>query len=492
MKIKIVYVSLVLLSISICLVGCTKENDLEDFEQESFNTKQKLLKETSLLIGNVLTDKNIKEELNNIMKGVSKDGDIVSFAYLFGKEASLRKNEITALKNKSINLDVFRNALAKELNENRNDYEELSKYVNGNSDSNNISKTSESTINDLEDLLVTEQLQIFYPYDPEYADDDMTVTDFYVSFDPLDGSQTNMGYKFDEGSSDGEIVNDLDNNFLDENPVYLVVPIDPCDITGQPCLYTDLQPSEKDPLTDEILPYDDDQLFADGNVGGGNTGGGNTGGGTNDPPTTELLTTNTDHEDIPESDIISSYIPRIQINGTSWMGFAGTHQKLRFFRATGDGDVTQNSNGTITAGGSDYLIKYYRCKRKFVRKKYWVDINAEFDPDWNMSENTQSMAIFSVHHLSASASIEVNAKSGFKLEGGEIKPSAEAIGTLKITISTGSAKYRANAEMSRRFILATIVGNGTSGQTFSDNGVDYNVKSIGIVKYYMKHFYTDL
>ena len=142
MKIKIVYVSLVLLSISICLVGCTKENDLEDFEQESFNTKQKLLKETSLLIGNVLTDKNIKEELNNIMKGVSKDGDIVSFAYLFGKEASLRKNEITALKNKSINLDVFRNALAKELNENRNDYEELSKYVNGNSDSNNISKIS--------------------------------------------------------------------------------------------------------------------------------------------------------------------------------------------------------------------------------------------------------------------------------------------------------------------------------------------------------------
>ncbi|NQX90995.1 MAG: hypothetical protein HRT74_02450, partial [Flavobacteriales bacterium] len=46
------------------------------------------------------------------------------------------------------------------------------------------------------------------------------------------------------------------------------------------------------------------QLFADGNVGGGNTGGGSTGGGTNDPPTTELLTTNTDHEDIPESDII--------------------------------------------------------------------------------------------------------------------------------------------------------------------------------------------
>ena len=89
-----------------------------------------------------------------------------------------------------------------------------------------------------------------------------------------------------------------------------------------------------------------------------------------------------------------------------------------------------------------------------------------------MSENTQSMAIFSVHHLTASASVELTTKSGFKLEGGEIKPSAEASGTRKITISTGNAKFRANAEMSRRFILSTIVGNGTSGQTFSDNSVD--------------------
>ena len=109
-----------------------------------------------------------------------------------------------------------------------------------------------------------------------------------------------------------------------------------------------------------------------------------------------------------------------------------------------------------------------------------------------MSENTQNMAIFSVHHLSASASFDLTAKSGFKLENNEIKPSPEASGSINVKVTTGSAKFRANAEMSRRFILATIVGDGTSGQTFSDNSVDYNVKSIGIVKYYMKHFYTDL
>jgi hypothetical protein len=487
MKAKVIYAGLIMFLISLSFTSCSEENDLDDFQVSSLSNKQKLIKETSLLLGNILADKKAKDEFNSAMRRASKDGDIVSFAYLFDREASLKRNELTTFKSRSKKLDAFRAALVKELNQNRDNYEELNKRV-----SNILSNSSRTLSDGLEDILVTEELQVFYPYDPEYADDDMTVTDFYVSFDPLDGSQTNIGYKYIDGTSDVEIIEDLDNDFLDENPVYVVVPIDPCDIPGEPCQYTDLQPSQVNPFTDEILPYDDTQLFAGGNLGGGgNTSGGNTGGGTSNTPTTELLTDNANHSDIPESDIISSYIPRIQINGTSWMGFGGTHQKLRFYRATTDGTVTQNADGTITAGANNYLIKYYRCKRKFVRKKYWVDINAEFDPDWNMSENTQSMAIFSVHHISASASFELTTKSGFKLENGEVKPNAEASGTRKITVSTGSAKFRANAEMSRRFILATIVGEGTTGQTFSDNGVDYNVKNIGIVKYYMKHFYTD-
>ena len=46
--------------------------------------------------------------------------------------------------------------------------------------------------------------------------------------------------------------------------------------------------------------------------------------------------------------------------------------------------------------------------------------------------------------------------------------------------------------MSRRMILATIVGPGTTGHTINDGGINYNVKRIGIIDYYFKHFYTDL
>jgi hypothetical protein len=56
-----------------------------------------------------------------------------------------------------------------------------------------------------------------------------------------------------------------------------------------------------------------------------------------------------------------------------------------------------------------------------------------------MSENTQSLAIFSDHHLSFSASATVNVKAGYKLENGEFKPHTEASGSMTSTISVGSS-----------------------------------------------------
>ena len=41
-------------------------------------------------------------------------------------------------------------------------------------------------------------------------------------------------------------------------------------------------------------------------------------------------------------------------------------------------------------------------------------------------------------------------------------------------------------------MLSTITGAGSTGKTYSDGGILYNVKSVGIVDYYYKHWHTDL
>jgi hypothetical protein len=487
---------IIMLSTTI-FVSCSDNNETIDLQTENLNDKQKLMQETSILLGKMLTNSEVKTALNQKMKEVDEDAEIVSFAYLFEQENGMRKNEISYFSKRKINSsNVFKTALQNEFEKNEENYKTIANVLETKSPKGALARTSETIAEDLATLLVSEELQIFFPFDPEYEDDDTSVEEFYVSYDPLNNAQTNTGYKFYVGLTDIDVVDGMTNDFLDDNPVYIIVPIDPCDILGRECNFTELLPVVEDPIDPEVLPPSANQFLIH-NPGGftvGNTGGTNSNNNNNNPvPTTTLLTTNTNHNNIPETDIISSYIPRIQINGTSWMGFGGTHQKLRFFRGTTDGAVTQNADGTITATGTKYTIKDFRCKRKYVkRKKRWLGFDAEFDPDWNMTENTQVMAVFSLHHISASASAELTAKSGFKIEGGEIKPHTEASGSVKINFSLGSSKFRANAEMSRRMILATIIGPGTTGRTINDNGVQYNVKKIGIVDYYFKHFYTDL
>lgn len=484
---------LIMLSTTI-FVSCSEDSETIELQTENLNDKQKLMQETSILLGKMLTNSEVKTALNQKMKEVDEDAEIVSFAYLFEQENGLRKNEISNFSKRKVNSsNIFKTALQNEFEKNEESYKTIANVLEAKTSKGALARTSATIANDLASLLVSEELQIFYPFDPEYEDDDTSVEEFYVSYDPLNNAQTNTGYKFHVGLTDIDVVDGMSNDFLDDNPVYVIVPIDPCDIPGRPCGFTELQPAPLDP-NNELLPSGNQFLINNpSGFTGGNTGGTGSNNNNNTVPTTTLLTANTNHNNIPESDIISSYIPRIQINGTSWMGFGGTHQKLRFFRGTTDGAVTQNADGTITATGSKYTIKDFRCKRKYVkRKKRWLGFDAEFDPDWNMTENTQVMAVFSLHHISASASAELTAKSGFKVEGGEIKPHTEASGSVKINFSLGSSKFRANAEMSRRQILATIVGTGTTGQTINDNGVQYNVKKIGIVDYYFKHFYTDL
>ncbi len=382
--------------------------------------------------------------------------------------------------------NLFKKSLKQEFDNNIADYKTLQKAISLKNSIDNKSKNAKmgsSVADELAALLVSEELQVFYPYE------DTNVKDYYVSFDPLNESKTNFGYKFEGGSTDVEVVNGLDNNFLDDNPVYLIVPIDPCDIPGRPCDFIELKPVDEESTN---------KLAASTNLSQGKyrldykTNKVSNG---FPAPVTTLLTYNVNHNNIPETDIISSYIPKIKIHGTAYMGFGGTHQKLRFFRGSADGKVTQNADGTITAAPSSHQIADYRFKRKYIatdKHRRWLDMNAEYDPEWNMSENTQVMAVFSIHHLKATASAEFEVKSGFKLEKGVPVPFAEATDTRKLKISTGSAIFRANAEMSRRQILATIVGPGPIGSTVADNGVQYNVKKIGIIEYYFKHIYTDL
>jgi hypothetical protein len=457
----------------ILIVGCTNEEEISlEPINSSLTEQQILLKETSKLLGKTLTDANALNHLKGILKAKDLDEDqqIISFGLLFGDDKGLRKKESglqKKYKQKSISYN-FKEAFTKTYEKNKDDFSTISGLIKSKTSAktNSSSNLSKSLV----DLLEDENLQIFFPYDPEFEDDDKSINEFAVTYEPLELVDSNVAWSYTADNEEVAYTSVIDNDYLDDNPVFIVGKIDICDRNDN------INNMQKTGLCSYV------EVGASTNVP--------------DPLPTGpvLLTYSVNHNEIPEGDIISTNIPRIQVNGTSYMGFGGTRQKLKFFRVTGDGSVTQNADGSITAAPFDYELGYISIKRKFIkRKKRWIALNFQLDPDWNMSENTQSMAVFSIHHFSGSASYELTAKSGFKVDPIKgIVAGSEISGESKLKVTVGNAKFRANVELSRRQVLSTIVGPGITGKQKEFDGINYNVKKIGVIDYYLEHYFTDL
>jgi hypothetical protein len=405
------------------------------------------------------------------MDEADKYNELVSLSYMLGIEESVTKSELNAAKNSSLfskGESLFKKALLNEINDNVAAYDNLSKLMESKGLYSTTSKSSEGSPEDLIDFLANQNMQIYYPYE------DKTITskgedDLYVSYAPTDYVEVNEVFKVSKSetgkSFDLVSIGDVNNDFVDSHRVLILAPIDNCDQQYAKCDYNDLDPS----------------------------GNGGWGGGPDPLPNggAKLLTFNADHTSIEEKDILSTRFAGFKVDGNDWLGFGATHQKLEIFRGATDGKVSIDANGNIKAEAKSFDVMEHRIRAKGARKGWWydVDINEEFDDDWNLSENEQAIIVFTKHHLKGEASVSFEAKLGLDKT---LKPTAEA--SVKVTgkITVGAAKQRTKAQLSRRQVLSTNVGNGTTDETRSSNGINYNVKRSKIFHYYFKHYVTDL
>lgn len=462
------------IALSLLNFNCSSEMDInsENFGETSNSTstlkttalkssnKVKFKKETSLLIGRLLSKKEVREEVLSEMRNVSADGEVVSFGYLLGKNKGIRKNEKEKLTSKlSKKSNLFSQSLAKELEDNKEDYVAIRELISKGKKLESTNRMAVEEYSYLDDPFSGGNLQIYSPYIEVNGYSSSSYDAYYTSEEMEDGTPTNSGYYFNGDYY--TYISSMDNNFIDSNPSFIISTIDECDLEGGLC------------TTVELVVAGVPPPLSTGAV---------------------LLTYSVDHNNIPDADIITSRIPMIKVKGTDWMGFGGTHQHLRIFRGSYEGGMTQNADGTISVTGLKYQIgEDFRTKRKNAKNSNWITFDREFDPDWNQSENTQQLAVFSLHKWRPTAETSAGVKYGLKKnDKGGWDSTPDATGAASVKFTSGSAIFRANTELPRRQVLSTITGDGSTGQTYSDGGVLYNVKSIGIVDYYYKHWFTDL
>lgn len=469
MKCKTIQLFVCAIAISLYSIGCSTETEskLENavakkvvISSKKISSKEtknkKLKKETSLFVGRLLSKKEVRDEVLMRMKEVSEDGELVSFGYLLGKNKGLRKKESGKEASKlSRKNSLFSQALKNELANNIGEYPTIGGLIALKKETSITSRLAEES-----DPFTDENLQIYSPYNEMNETPEASYETYYISEEMEDGSPTNSGFYFN-GLTQRAIFK-MDNDLIDTNPSFIISTIDECDIVGGTCETVELFAAAMPPP------------LATGAT---------------------LLTYSVNHNDIPDQDIITTRIPMIKINGTGWLQFGGTHQKFRVFRGGVDSGVTQNPDGTITVTGKGFQIgEDFKTKRRNARKENWINFDREFDVDWNQSENSHQIMVFSLHHWRGTAEGSGGIKYGYKynIATGVWEGTIEPTGGTTVKVSSGSSIFRANSELSRRQVLSTITGAGSTGKTQNDGGIEYNVKTVGIVDYYFKHWYTDL
>lgn len=206
-------------------------------------------------------------------------------------------------------------------------------------------------------------------------------------------------------------------------------------------------------------------------------------------PDAVILNYNVNHTSISQADILFSTIPEVKLTGKDYIGLFGRIIKVRLYR--GSSKVKVNFDGTVdgSAYGDTYRYDLIKFSKDDIKLERWKTVNIQFDPDWDMTENSQQFFLFTEHNLTGKAKANAGVKVGYDF----IKKEATAEGTASVNleVESESSRFRVNTELSRRSVLAYVVGAGDHGVR-TRNGIDFNVKNVGLLHFYFEHRFTDI
>lgn len=458
------------LSMTAWLLGACSQTEMDTITQSEGPSigviaHQNVRAEITQLMGAALSDPAVAQEVYALMTQLDPDHPAVSLAALWEINTGRLRGEDLSMdssyqKGQPPTESVFKRAATGLLQEDPERFPRLSAGLN--------SKAPTQKSSYWETLLTEDPLQLYQLNTAEKSVGTARSADMItLTYVPDYETHANEAWTWSGPGATPVSAGMVTNEDLFEEAIWVLGPIDPCDLSGGTC--------------------DAVEVFPTGTAGGGNSG-------YLPPPTSAvplLLPYNVNHEDVLEEDVLSTVIPMIKLNTRSWLGFGATHQKLSFWRASPDG-VPSISNGVVVPSGKNYAIGKIRFRANNSSLSLWHPVYLEFDADWNQSENEELLVVFSEHHFSGSASTSAELSAGFDLKEGKIIPTPKATVKVGVTIKAGGTKLRGQQVFSRRQVLATITGPGLTGQEVTHGNVGYNVKKVSELDFFFTHYYTDL
>ena len=414
--------------------------------------------EFSQLLGEVMQDKEARVTLSTYLKQYDDFGDVVSLAALLGDKQQMPPSELATLSRAGNTISLrtganpFREILLQHSLEHLDAYPFLERAFETFRTHPDRAQQRVSLQEDLVTFFASQGLVIHFPYEERFDWENYTGS-ITTTYDPLIREDWNEGFLF---SLTGDHVQGKRIPYVDD-----AYSLDHATL---------------------VVTYLDEDFYAMNNT----------------PPVPELPTLapdavildyNVNHTSISQADILFTTIPEVQMTNWSFKGLFGRYIKVRLFR--GSSKVKVNFDGTVgaAADGETYRYNVIKFSKGDVTNKRWKKVNLQFDPDWDMTENSQQFFLFTEHNLSGKAKANAGVKVGYDFL--KKVPSAEATASINLEIESEGSRFRVNSELSRRSVLAYVVGDNGLGVRMR-NGVNFNVKGMGGLNYYFEHRFTDI
>jgi hypothetical protein len=414
-------------------------------------------KEFSQLLGEVMQEKEARTALSQLIQQYDDFGDAVSLSALLGDQASMPPSELARLA-------TFENspALRKESNPlreaildhslvNLSEYPFLERSFETFQSKKGDRKYRVSLREELVEFYASQGLVIHFPYEERF-DWDSYQGSITTTYDPLIREDWNEGFLFSQtgGSSQNRVpfVNDA---YSVDHATLVVTYLD-----------EDFYELQNTPPVPELPTPAADAV---------------------------ILNYNVNHTSISQADILFTTIPEVRMTDKSYKALFSRFVKVRLFRGSSKVKVSFNGTTSATAEGETYRYDLVTFSKDDIELMRWKTVNIQFDPDWDLSENSQQLLLFTELRRNGKAKGTGSAKVGYDFVNQ--KPTAEFTTSVLIEAESDNSVFRTNLELSRPSVLANIIGAGSFGVR-TRNGVDFNVKSVGSLHFYFEHRFTDI
>ena len=415
-------------------------------------------KEFSQLLGEVMQEKEARIALSQLIQQYDDFGDAVSLSTLLGDQTSMPPSELArlatfengyALKKESSSV---REAILDHSLANLSHYPFLERSFETFRSQKGDSQARVSLREDLVAFYASQGLVIHFPYEEQF-DWNSYQGSITTTYDPLIREDWNEGFLFSltGDGAQGNRVPYVDDAYSVDHATLVVTYLDEdfYEMNNTPPV-----PVLPTPAADAVI-----------------------------------LNYNVNHTSISQADILFSTIPEVRMTNKEYKVLFSRFVKVRLFRGSSKVKVSFNGTTSATAEGETYRYDMIKFSKDDIELMRWKTVNIQFDPDWDMSENSQQLLLFTELRRNETAKETATAKVGYDFVNQ--KPTAEFTSSVTVEVESGNSVFRTNSELSRPSVLAQIVGASNFGVR-TRNGIDFNVKSVGPLHFYFEHRFTDI